>query len=1138
MFTMPFRILRDIKKTVRESPLDGLVLILAARAGDRLLAVYLDDKLPRHTFSAWEVKPLSEVRDEDWLTFDGLCVAYEVLSLVFPSLQTCSPYFYPIDRLFKEVGKPSLLDRVELARWLLAQNDLFHHRIEDLVALLLPLWMQSKPPKNGSVGLVVSLTNLPSYLDGDAGPSWLSVDDLGRLGGEGGWVLTFSEAQMLLPPEVHVTDWRSILNRGSFKNLYRQGLFALARTLWEKGREQDRDAVQDAAWELAIEYWLPHWLANDVLAIQPIGDFDAFLSEGKMLILGRAPVLLKDASFRITWNDFQKERFPKNTGRTWFALQPLNERMQMRGIEKIAALELIWIRSGRLASLAQALLGLAESLREGEIGRYWPLPRRELAWLTLRGLFLATFSDPWARSWGGRYGITLQKTYRLLGDVLLLAEQQSVEAEQPMFALLRRWYGIVGQTGDNFERQWHEVRQLSAALSSEQGNPDLTLIQKFIKLMDQPEQNPGWQSKEQTNEQTAAGAFTRLFRSPPPLVSNQFLSAVRDWWRIHRKIQQAAQQFERPKLEDVEGWFKELRLLDCCLCGLRHEATILRYFIDKDIRILERLRAALRGQVVLQVRLLTDPLLLGEWTNLIVEIWNVGERDAHGLEVELGCSDPMALEVNRPLSQGLSLLPARSNNEEHRLAWPVRIMRNSVTFWLTCEYLEGEEKRTVQFPLSIHLLRRPGKGQAPQGGNRFQAGIAVSGEKFYGRRDELKQMFNFLLGSTNQPVLLRGPRRIGKTSVLAQIAYLLERAGALQRLLGFSPEAEAKIRRYRPIQVSLQGIREKEDISSWLFALYRRMAEVAGETAEESLRDEFRYNGFEGFKKSLRYYLLPRVPELYWLILLDEWDEQRHIRKLGPNLREIMQSREFDRLYWIFASTWMLSEEAGRFGSPFYNQCYNIELTQMRWDEARQMVVQISREMNVEWEGAALVKILDQTALHPYLIQRVGQDVITRLANAKPPSNFVTLEVLDGVLDDLVHSQRDPTSPFAFLWPQRISAPSQGEGESEARLSWLGRMILLTLHEAERPLSSIEIYNSLGKHFARRNWKFPGTSLEDEVGENLIRLERIFDVLKEVNGVYDFSIPLARAWFYQGVQQIIDPWEMAWKGLKEEHLVQ
>ena len=199
------------------------------------------------------------------------------------------------------------------------------------------------------------------------------------------------------------------------------------------------------------------------------------------------------------------------------------------------------------------------------------------------------------------------------------------------------------------------------------------------------------------------------------------------------------------------------------------------------------------------------------------------------------------------------------------------------------------------------------------------------------------------------------------------------------------------------------------------------------------------------------------------------------------------------------------------------------------------MVVQISRKMNVEWEGAALFKILDQTSLHPYLIQRVGQDVITRLANAKPPSNFVTLEVLDSVLDDLVHSQRDPTSPFAFLWPQRISSLSPGE--SEARLSWLGRMILLTLHETKRPLSSVEIYNSLKEHFDGRNWKFPA-NLGDEVEENLIRLERIFDVLKEVNGVYDFSIPLARAWFYQVVQQIIDPWEMAWKGLKEEYPVQ
>ena len=1131
MFTMPFRVLRHIKESAQKDPLDGLVLILATQDGEQLLAVYLDDKLPRRNPSVWEARPISdmqnkEVRDSILLTFDGLCVGYEVLNLAFPSLPICGPYFYPMARLLKEMGKANIHDRIELARWVLSQDIPPHKRkVEEIVSLLLPVWLHNNPPKRGTIGLSVSSANLHSYLKEHVSPDWLTVADLNRLDGEP-WILGFREVQMLVPQQIEITDWRSFLHKEGFKVLYRQGLSTLARTFWEQGQKQNRPLFRETAWELAVEYWLPQWLANDVLAVHPMGDFGSFLSKGDMLVLGRAPTLFKDTPFRIDWNDFQNERLPQqNVGEKWFALQPLNQRMEMKGIEKVAALEPIWIRSGRLISLAQALLGLAEDLRAGKIGHHWPLPRRELVWLTLRGLFLLKYSDPWARSWDGRYGIALQEAYRLLGDVLLLAEQQSIEAEQPNFALLRRWYGMGSQPEGDFEKQWHEVCRLSSILTFKPNNPDFILIKEVIELLDQPDKKPNWLS----NEPAASNMLTEILQSPPPLITRQFLSAVKEWWHIHQAIQHVEREFERPKMEDIEAWLRELGLLKRRFCVLPHERTILQHFVDKDIKSLERLHAALRGQVVLQVHLLSDPLLLNKWTSLIVEIQNIGERNARDLKVELECSNPGVLEVNGALSQHITVLPARSE-EKFRFAWSVRI-KDFTTFWLTCEYQESGKKHKEQFPLIVHLIQQPGEGQAPQGGNLFQAGVAVSGERFYGRQEELRKIFGFLLGDTNQPILLRGPRRIGKTSLLHQIAYLLNQEGALQRQLGFRPEEEAKIRRYRPIQVSLQEVQKESDLASWFFELYQRMAQVAGESVKKPFYIEFfERNPFQGFKYSLRYHLL-QVPEVYWLILLDEWDEERHVRALGRKLRAIIQNREFNRLYWIFASTWMLSAEAGRFDSPFYNQCFTIELSQMRWDEARDMVIQISRKMNVEWEGAALVKVLDQTALRPYLIQRVGQNIIAHLMNSKPPSNLVTLEVVDSVLDALI-KQRDPTSPFAFLWPQSISS----QGEKEARLSWLGRMILLTLYEAKRPLSTIDIQKALKTHLEQRNWEFPGQRFEEAVEENLIQLERIFDVLKAVDLKYDFSIPLARAWFYQRVQRLADPWEMAWKGLKTEYI--
>ncbi len=1140
MLTPPFRTLEQVKEAAAALPLEGLVLILTRPEEEAFLAVYLEEYLPQNAPSPWLFKPLSALSEEDLLIYDGLSIGYDALDSALPNFRTHGIWFYDIRRLFAALdhSEVNATNSRNLATWLATNAPLSPRREEKMLGLMLPSWQQHLPPDHEILALACRRQDFPDYLSGQDRPQWLDVNALILLDASDAsslWVFAFPEAQSLLPPGIDCKDWRPLLLQNGYQDVYQKGLKALARALWRKGQQENREALQIDAWELALERWLPNWAGPDVVAVRPTAEFEAFLEEGRARILTRTPVMAIYHPERVPWGDFLDGRAqPDDYTSLWFALSPALERIQSLVEVPIRPLEPLWLRSGANASLAQALLGMAEDLREGEMGKNWPLPRRELVWLALRGLFLIGLGNPWETAWGGRYGVALDAAYRLLDDVLLLAEQQSTPQEQPLFSLLRRWYGGYHRTNGALARYWADLQKTAQAaknvLSKPTGAQAEPLLNAILTLSGVPNLPILYDS-----DLKIESFWKKSFGEPVlPLVFGGFLSAVENWQEVHDRTRVWEDAQEKPTLAGIDHALKEYRRLLLGLHALPHEQFLLKSVVEQEQKKLERLRAAMAGKVVLQIRLLTEPLPYGRWTTLMAEIRNIGEVSAENLEIVLSSERPDALEVEKEVCL-FGTLPSRS--EWQRVTWQVQAKEEPGNLVFTCNFQEGAQNHSEEFLLPVTVLRPIGTGQRPRGGNRFQAGVSVSGEKFFGRHRELKTIFDTLLGDAVQPVLLRGPRRIGKTSILNQIKHLLEQAGELQRLFGYTPEEEARIRRYRPVWISLQRVESEKDIPGWYFGLYRLMAEAAGESMPPDMPPAFEQDPYSRFEALLKE-LLSRFPEIHWLILLDEWDAQRHVQELGGKLRALMQNQEFGRIQWVFSSTWMLSEEAGRFGSPFYGQIQPIELTAMSWEDARQMVLTVSREMGVEWEGDALLRLLDQTALRPYLIQRIGHDVIEYLSNSQPPSSLVTVDILDAVLNQFIHAQNDPTSPFTFLWPVRsLPGKSSLPPEQLATLSWLGRMILLILEEADRPLQAIDVFRSLRERFGERGWEIPYEDFVDEVVENLTQLEKIFDALKVVERHYEFSIPLARAWFRNAIQNTDDPWQAAWERLQREQSV-
>jgi hypothetical protein len=351
----------------------------------------------------------------------------------------------------------------------------------------------------------------------------------------------------------------------------------------------------------------------------------------------------------------------------------------------------------------------------------------------------------------------------------------------------------------------------------------------------------------------------------------------------------------------------------------------------------------------------------------------------------------------------------------------------------------------------------------------------------------------------------------------------------LQHQLGYSREEEMALRSFIPVFTTLQGLNTDAEIAGWYSLLFKKICDSAGINIVQKI-PHLSLEPHQQFETQLEQ-LLQDYPTLRLIVLIDEWDEQRHLAELGHKLRALMQNEK--RVTWVIASTWILSAEHGRFGSPFYNQSKTIELKAMRWEEAKNLVETLSERAGILWQMEALIILLDQTALRPYLIQALGQQVYEALADAKSPSNVVDANTMRGVISQFINTPIK-TSPFAFLWGEEVRKfdPHQ----PSPYLSWLGRLILLTLNDAapaRGPLSLKEIRDQLQAKLEEAKIPIPD-DFNQRVPDTLQELEQIFDIVNLAEGRYTFSIPLVRAWFRNTLRQYEDPWSFALERFQRE----
>ena len=253
--------------------------------------------------------------------------------------------------------------------------------------------------------------------------------------------------------------------------------------------------------------------------------------------------------------------------------------------------------------------------------------------------------------------------------------------------------------------------------------------------------------------------------------------------------------------------------------------------------------------------------------------------------------------------------------------------------------------------------------------NPYIAGAPVRNEKmFYGREKLLQRVLNTL---PNNSLMLHGPRRIGKTSLLHQLQKRLETNTA--------PERD-----YVPVFIDLQGVREErffhtlmQDICETCRPLLNEHFKIETQSHEYSARE------FSADLKHMLTQLQKRSNKKIKLVLLfDEVDTlNAYSARTNQQLRGIFMKSFAENLVAVLAGSYIRKQWESE-GSPWYNFFEEIAVPPLEAEEARALICGPVAGI-FSYEPQALEHILVLSKCEPYRIQRLCVNVINRLIEAK-----------------------------------------------------------------------------------------------------------------------------------------------------------
>lgn len=290
--------------------------------------------------------------------------------------------------------------------------------------------------------------------------------------------------------------------------------------------------------------------------------------------------------------------------------------------------------------------------------------------------------------------------------------------------------------------------------------------------------------------------------------------------------------------------------------------------------------------------------------------------------------------------------------------------------------------------------------------NPYTFGVPVRGEdNFFGREQELQLIFNTLESvprGQKQDLVLMGPRRIGKSSILL-------------RLLDTYPDD------FVPLYIDLQAIKPREPYILFVTILQKISKAFKNHNlgsylpdfeilTTTSIPEKLQYLTFgEDIEQVNQIISRRQLPRL--MLMFDEIELLTEIGGVSALewFRSLIQSLNY--CIFIVAGSDLLYELTTDYTSPFYNIFKIVEVRALSEQAATELITVPAAKVGVTYPKTEIKRILRYTGRNPYFIQAMGHYLVEWL-NKKGRDNILPADI-DLVADQMIDNL---SAQFNYFW--------------------------------------------------------------------------------------------------------------------------
>jgi len=261
--------------------------------------------------------------------------------------------------------------------------------------------------------------------------------------------------------------------------------------------------------------------------------------------------------------------------------------------------------------------------------------------------------------------------------------------------------------------------------------------------------------------------------------------------------------------------------------------------------------------------------------------------------------------------------------------------------------------------------------------NPFRYGMRVGGSEFFDRSTVMRDISNTLGGGNN--VLVYGPRRYGKSSMVGEILSSLRASGAVC------------------VELNLMDIASLDDfIARYAAAVYREFAPATGAlkhitglfrrvrpslSLDDAGKPELSFNiapstaGLDALRDVLE---LPEKlcpPKRHAYVALDEFQEVAELglgAQFERTMRSIVEKQRKVSYIYLGSKTRILERMFASRSRPFYNSAQKFLLLRPPQEESAAFLVARFGSVGIRLDAALAEKIVQRIDNVPYYLQALG----------------------------------------------------------------------------------------------------------------------------------------------------------------------